>query len=154
MRREPEGTVATLSECPLSVWVFPRVSRTRWELGVRGETVMSDASTSIEDLKQSVARFVRERDWEQFHSPKNIAMSIAIEAAELMEVYQWGSEGESLGLSQKPEVKAKVDEELADVLIYCLSLANRTGIDISQIVQRKLARNAVKYPVEQFRGRY
>ncbi len=115
---------------------------------------MSDASTSIEDLKQSVARFVRERDWEQFHSPKNIAMSVAIEAAELMEVYQWGSEDESLELSQKAEVRAKVDEELADVLIYCLSLANRTGIDVSQVVQRKLAHNAVKYPVDEFRGRY
>ncbi len=115
---------------------------------------MSDASTSIEDLKQSVARFVRERDWEQFHSPKNVVISIAIEAAELMEVYQWSPEGESLDLSQKGEVKAKVDEELADVLIYCLSLANRTEIDVSQIVQRKLASNAVKYPVDQFRGRY
>jgi len=115
---------------------------------------MGDASMSIEDLKQSVARFVRERDWEQFHSPKNIAISIAIEAAELMELYQWGPENESLELSEKAEVKTKVDEELADVLIYCLSLANRTGIDVSQIVQRKLARNAVKYPVEQFRGRY
>ncbi len=115
---------------------------------------MSDASTSIEDLKRTVARFVQERDWEQFHSPKNIAISIAIEAAELMEVFQWAPEGESLELSQKTEVRAKIDEELADVLIYCLSLANRTGIDVSQVVQRKLARNAVKYPVEQFRGRY
>ncbi len=115
---------------------------------------MGDASMSIEDLKQSVARFVRERDWEQFHSPKNIAISIAIEAAELMELYQWGPENESLELSEKAEVRTKVDEELADVLIYCLSLANRIGIDVSQIVQRKLARNAVKYPVEQFRGRY
>ena len=115
---------------------------------------MTDALTSIEDLKQRVAQFVRERDWEQFHSPKNIAISIAIEAAELMEVYQWGPEGESVKFSQSPEVRAKVDEELADVLIYCVSLANRVGIDISQIVQRKLARNATKYPVDQFRGRY
>jgi NTP pyrophosphatase (non-canonical NTP hydrolase) len=71
-----------------------------------------------------------------------------------MEVYQWGPEGESLTLSQSPDFKAKVDEELADVLIYCVSLANRVGIDISQIVERKLARNATKYPADQFRGRY
>jgi dCTP diphosphatase len=138
----------------VGVRIFQRMCRIRRELRVRGETGMSDATTSIEDLKQSVARFVRERDWEQFHSPKNIAVSIAIEAAELMEIYQWGAEGKSLELSGKAEVKAKVDEELADVLIYCLSLANRTAIDVSQVVQRKLARNAVKYPVDQFRGRY
>ncbi len=115
---------------------------------------MSDAATSLDGLKRRVAQFVRDREWEQFHSPKNVSVSIAIEAAELMEIYQWGPEGESLELSQRPEIKAKVEEELADVFIYCLTLANRTGIDISEAVGRKLERNAAKYPVERFRGRY
>lgn len=115
---------------------------------------MSDASTVLEDLKRRVAQFVRERDWEQFHSPKNVALSIAIEAAELMEVFQWEPEVESARLAQRPEIRARVDEELADVFIYCVSLANRVGIDISEIVTRKLTRNAAKYPVDQFRGRY
>ncbi len=115
---------------------------------------MSDGATPIGDLKYRVAQFVRARDWEQFHSPKNLTLSIAIEAAELMEIYQWAAEGESVRLSQKPEIKAKIEEELADVLIYCLGLANQTGTDISEAVQRKLELNAAKYPVDQFRGPY
>ena len=114
---------------------------------------MSDTSTSVGELKQRVAQFVRDRDWEQFHTPKNLAISIAIEAAELLEVYQWRSERESGEQAQNPELREKVDEELADVLIYCLSLANRMGIDISHVVQQKLTRNAAKYPVNHFRGR-
>ncbi len=115
---------------------------------------MSDAVTSLDELKRRVAQFVCDREWEQFHSPKNVSVSIAIEAAELMEIYQWGREDESLELSQRPEIRAKVEEELADVVIYCLALANRTGLDVSDAVRRKLERNAAKYPVEQFRGRY
>lgn len=115
---------------------------------------MKDGSTPIGDLKHSVAQFVRARDWEQFHTPKNLTLSIAIEAAELMEIFQWAAGGESGRLSQQPEIKAKIEEELADVLIYCLGLANQTNIDISETVQRKLDRNAAKYPVERFRGRY
>jgi len=114
---------------------------------------MGDRATLISDLKSSVAQFVRARDWEQFHSPKNLAMSIAIEAAELMEIYQWAPERESVELTRNPETKTKVEDELADVVIYCLGLANQTGTDISDIVRRKLERNAAKYPVERFRGR-
>lgn len=115
---------------------------------------MSDGSTPVGELKNAVAAFVRTRDWEQFHTPKNLTVSIAIEAAELMEIYQWTTGDQSEDLSRKPEVKAKVEEELADVLIYCLGLANRTGIDISDAVRRKLEVNVAKYPADQFRGRY
>lgn len=111
-------------------------------------------STSVSELKDNVAQFVRARDWEQFQSPKNLTVSIAIEAAELMEIYQWATEGESAELSQKPEIKAKVEEELADVLIYCLGFAYRTDTDISGAVRRKLELKSRKYPVDQFRGRY
>ncbi len=115
---------------------------------------MSDGSTSISELKQRVAQFVHERDWEQFQSPKNLTVSIAIEAAELMEIFQWMTEAESVESSRTPEIRAKIQEELADVLIYCLGLANRTGTDISEAVRRKLDLNTTKYPVDQFRGRY
>lgn len=84
---------------------------------------MNDGSTSVSELKHIVAQFVRARDWEQFHSPKNLAVSIAIEAAELMD-YQWAAETETRGMSQEPEIKPRVEEELADVMIYCLGLAN------------------------------
>lgn len=115
---------------------------------------MVDGSTPVGELKDAVARFVRARDWEQFHTPKNLTVSIAIEAAELMEIYQWTTGDESESLSAKPEVKARVEEELADVLIYCLGFANRAGIDVSDAVRQKLEFNVAKYPADQFRGRY
>lgn len=107
-----------------------------------------DKKTSIQELKDLVAYFVEERDWKQFHSPKNLSMSIAIEAAELMEIFQW-SDG---GLDDK-QIK-KVREELADVVIYCLSMSNATGIDLAAAVKDKVAANAQKYPVEKYKGRY
>lgn len=97
-----------------------------------------------------IAGFVRERDWEQFHTPKNLAMSIAIEAAELMEIFQWGPEAAEM----VPDDLAKVREELADVVIYCLAMANRLGIDLSSAVKEKVAKNSRKYPKEKYSGRY
>lgn len=108
-----------------------------------------DAETSMQELKDLLLAFVEERCWQQFHTPKNLAMSIAIEAAELMELFQWSEEAD-LG----PEVKARVEEELADVVIYCLSMANAAGIDLAGAIRQKVKRNAQKYPVERFRGRY
>ncbi len=109
-----------------------------------------DRTTSIQELKDLVAEFVDERDWRQFHSPKNLSMSIAIEAAELMEIFQWPDAGEPLDRRQRD----KLHEELADVVIYCLSLANATGTDLSAAVRDKVARNAAKYPADKFRGKY
>lgn len=110
---------------------------------------MADEKSTVQELKNLVAAFVNERDWNQFHTPKNLAMSIAIEAAELMEIFQW-CDKEKLD----EEERARVEEELADVVIYCLSMANATGLDLAGAVKKKLAVNAVKYPVERFRGRY
>ena len=87
--------------------------------------------------------FVEERDWDQFHSPENLAKSISIEAAELLELYQWG---------QDPDQQS-VEEELADVLTYCIHLANRIGVDIDDIIVRKLDKTRAKYPVELAKGR-
>lgn len=98
--------------------------------------------------------FVHERQWERYHTPKNLAMSLAIEAAELMEHFQWLDSAESREVMASPETKAEVAEELADVLCYALSLANVTQIDISMAVLGKLRKNALKYPADQFRGRY
>lgn len=101
-----------------------------------------------------MAEFVAERDWEQFHTPKNLAMSVAIEAAELMEPFQWLTPEASLKLKEDPARLQHVGEELADVLCYALALANRLELDVTQAVINKLGKNRQKYPAEQYRGRY
>lgn len=91
---------------------------------------------------QALRTFVVEREWDQFHSPENLAKSISIEAAELLELYQWG---------QQPD-QERVEEELADVLTYCFQLATRLGVDIDEIVLSKLEKTRAKYPVEVAKG--
>ncbi len=115
---------------------------------------MSDQTTTIADLRRLVADFVRERDWNQFHSPKNLSMSLAIEAAELMEHFQWLTPDQSRFISAEPDKMIEVADELADVLCYALALANELQIDIAEATGRKMVKNALKYPTAEFRGRY
>ncbi|MFQ5611971.1 MAG: nucleotide pyrophosphohydrolase [Anaerolineae bacterium] len=107
-----------------------------------------DNQTTLAQLREVVRRFVAARRWKVYHSPKNLAMSIAIEAAELMEHFQWLSPEESRQLLQDSEARAAVADELADVVIYCLAFANRADIDLSAAVQAKMARNEGRFPVE------
>jgi len=95
------------------------------------------------DVRDELAAFVAEREWAQFHTPENLAKSIAIEAGELLECYQWDADGDP----------AQVEGELADVLTYCLLLAERLGLDPDEIVREKLAVTRAKYPVGKARGR-
>ncbi|GGG65959.1 nucleotide pyrophosphohydrolase [Sinomonas atrocyanea] len=97
----------------------------------------------LERLLRELREFVRERDWQQFHSPENLAKSVSIEAGELLGCYQWGP----------PEDSSRVQEELADVLTYCLLLADRLGLDPLDVVLEKLEVTRAKYPVELSRGR-
>ena len=115
---------------------------------------MSDHSTTIEELKQLIHEFVAERDWEQFHSPKNLTMALAIEAAELMEHFQWIDLDASRAVAEDSQKLNAVAEELADVFAYSLALADVLGIDMADTVRDKMVKNAQKYPAEQFRGRY
>ncbi|MBK96291.1 MAG: NTP pyrophosphohydrolase [Planctomycetaceae bacterium] len=115
---------------------------------------MNDASTTISELSQLIADFVEERDWNQFHSPKNISMSMAIEAAELMEHFQWISMQESREVNADAEKLEAVGEELADVLCYALALANQLDIDVADTIERKMQKNRLKYPAQDFQGRY
>ena len=115
---------------------------------------MSDARTTVSQLRQLIQEFVDERDWQQFHSPKNISMALAIEAAELMEHFQWIDIAASRQILDDPEKLAAVGEELADVVSYSLAMANTLNIDIADTVRAKMEKNALKYPVEEFRGRY
>tara|TARA_Y100001934_G_scaffold249745_1_gene311463 strand:+ start:186 stop:557 length:372 start_codon:yes stop_codon:yes gene_type:complete len=113
---------------------------------------MGDDQTRVADLKQLVADFIAARDWEQYHSPKNLAMSIAIEAAEIMEHFQWLTVEEATAAMEDTKVRDEVADEIADVLIYCLSLANRTGIDVSEAIRGKMARNEGRFPVDKIKG--
>jgi len=108
-----------------------------------------DNSTTISELKDLVEQFVKERDWEQFHSPKNLSMAIAVEAAELMDLFKWHTPEESIQKMSEAAV-----EEIADVVIYCLAFANRNKIDLTEAVQQKITENAKKYPVSEFKGRF
>lgn len=107
----------------------------------------SDNQTTIGELRKAIGEFVADRSWERFHTPRNLAMSIAIEAAELMELFQWQSSEEAENPSVGSDSGTRVADELADILIYCLALANHRAIDLSSALLAKLAQNADRYPV-------
>ncbi|WP_426702921.1 nucleotide pyrophosphohydrolase [Rhodanobacter sp. Col0626] len=107
-------------------------------------------STDIEALQASLRTFAAEREWEQFHSPKNLAAALSVEAAELLEHFQWLTEEESRLISA--EKREAVAEEVADVFLYLLQLADKLGIDPLDAAHKKLLANAVKYPVERAKG--
>jgi len=112
-----------------------------------------DDATRVGELRAIVKQFVDERNWQKFHTPKNIAMALAIEAAELMEHFQWLSGPASRALANDAAKRDAVGEELADVLCYLLALANELGLDVSQALRAKMVKNRLKYPVEDFQGR-
>ncbi len=115
---------------------------------------MTDQEMTVAGLRAQVAEFVTAREWEPFHSPKNLSMALSIEVAELMEHFQWISMEESSHISADPSKLAAVGEELADVLCYALALANTLEIDVATTLAAKMKKNAIKYPVEAYRGRY
>jgi dCTP diphosphatase len=101
-------------------------------------------------LRDKLREFAAARDWEQFHSPKNLSMALMVEVAELMEHFQWATEAQSGDLT--PENKAAVAEELADILLYLVRISDKLGVDLQDAALRKLEKNAVKYPAELVRG--
>ena len=115
---------------------------------------MLDKKLTLKDLKSKVENFVNERDWEQFHNPKNLAMSISIEAAELMEIFQWSSNDESSQIMDTKDSRIYAIEEIADILIYTIAFCNRNNIDISEAILSKLKKNKKKYPKDKFKGKY
>lgn len=104
---------------------------------------MNDAATTVAELRELVRRFVAARDWEVFHDGKNLAMSIAIEAAELMEHFQWRRDDGGISAEERAEIAA----EVADVVIYALSFCNRLDIDLAAAVAAKVAKNETRFPV-------
>lgn len=110
----------------------------------------SGPEDSLARLRDALRRFAAERDWDQYHAPKNLAMALCVEAAELLEHFQWLGEEESKRL--RPDTLAKVREELADVLIYLVRLADKLGIEPIAAARDKLVLNAAKYPADKARG--
>lgn len=115
---------------------------------------MNDSQTTVAELRDLVEQFVASRDWHQFHAPKNLAMSMAIETAELMEHFQWLTPEQSRQVADEPERLGEVADELADVCCYLLAMANELGLDLSQSVAAKMVKNEAKYPADQYRGRF
>lgn len=106
--------------------------------------------TELETLRERLREFAAAREWDQFHSPKNLAMALSAEAGELLEIFQWLTEEQSRRLS--PEAQAAASDEIADVLLYLIRLGDRLGIDPVAAAQRKLAANEKKYPADKARG--
>ncbi len=118
-----------------------------------GMADFSDTSTTLAEIKERILAFAKERDWEQFHAPKNLSMALAAEAGELMEHFLWATSEASRDVVKDPAKRAKIEEELSDVIIYALEFANMTGIDVAKAIEKKMAANAAKYPVEKAKGR-
>lgn len=129
------------------VLFYDRITKIHWHKTLYSPyTDQYPEVSTMDDLKklmQEIDTFTEERDWDQFHSPVNLAKSIAIEAAELLECYQWNDNAD-------PDA---VEEELADVLNYCLQLASKLSMDPAEIIRKKIKKNALKYPVEKSKGR-
>ena len=106
----------------------------------------------VQGLAQALAEFARERDWDQFHSPKNLVMALTGEVGELSEVFQWMTEEASTSAATDPKTAQAVRDEMADVLLYLVRLADVLGVDLNAAVQAKLRTNATKYPGDKARG--
>ena len=115
---------------------------------------MSDKQTTIQEIRSLIDSFADERDWQQFHSPKNLSMSISIEAAELMELFQWLSLEDAKKVMESGESRENAIDEIADVLIYAFAFCIRNNIDISDAIRQKMKKNIKKYPKDKYKGRF
>ena len=104
----------------------------------------------LEDIKLRIRKFAEERDWDQFHSPKNLSMALSVEVSELVECFQWLTEKESAALSD--EKLRAVSDEIADIQVYLVRLADKVGVDIGDAVEQKMSKNEKKYPAELVKG--
>ena len=113
-----------------------------------------DNETNIQEIKEKIKEFVKERDWEQFHHPKEVAISLSLEAAEVLELFQWKDKQDLEDIKNDKELMTKLKEELADVFMYAIDIANCTGIDITEAIIDKLKKNREKYPIEKSKGNH
>jgi len=105
-----------------------------------------------ERLAQLLRKFAADRDWQQFHTPKNLATALTVEAAELLEIFQWSRGQQGWSDLEDPNVRTRTEEEMADILLYLIRFADLAGIDLQQVAEAKMQANSQKYPAEQFKG--
>lgn len=113
-----------------------------------------DANTTLGEMRELVRQFVDERDWRQFHSPKNIAMGVAVEAAELMECFLWVDLPGSYEAANDPQKREAIADEMADVFCYLLAMSNVIGLDLGDALRAKMVKNIRKYPADTYQGKY
>jgi len=113
----------------------------------------NDGNTVVEELKDNVRGFLKEREWKRYHNPKDLAESICIEAAELLQIFQWVRSEKSDQFKNDPSKVHQIREELADVVIYCLSMANTMNLDLTKAVLNKIEQNKKKYPIDIYKGK-
>lgn len=111
-----------------------------------------DGSATVADLKNIVRSFCEDRDWDQFHSPLNLAVGITTESAELLDLFRFKSDAEIQKMFDDPDRREMICDEVADVLYFILRFAQMNGIDLSKELARKVSKNGLKYPVEKSRG--
>jgi dCTP diphosphatase len=107
---------------------------------------------NVESINEKIKKFTQDREWEQFHSIKNLVMALNVESSELLEIFQWMKEEDSNLVSENENLKEKIGDEIADIFMYLLSIANKSKIDIEEVVLNKLNKNAIKYPVDKAKG--
>jgi NTP pyrophosphatase (non-canonical NTP hydrolase) len=114
---------------------------------------MKDDKTTINEIKKKVEEHIQERDWEQFHNPKDVAIALSIEAAEILEIFRWKTPEQMKELLSDPKIKEDLGDELADVLSFIVDLARVTDIDLAEAFERKMEKNNKKYPKELVKGK-
>lgn len=103
-------------------------------------------------IYETMETFVKERDWDQFHSIKNLSMALSVETSELMEIFQWMSEADANNIQNNPQKHGQLKDEVADVFFYLMRIVDKSGIDLEEAIMQKMQKNAAKYPVEKSRG--
>lgn len=106
----------------------------------------------LPSISQTISNFAAERDWDQFHSVKNLAMALSVEVAELTEIFQWLTEEQSNSAASDDKKRQKIKDELADISIYLIRLFEKTGLDMEEVIRDKMRTNAEKYPVSKAKG--
>ena len=120
---------------------------------VQGIDIVHDMKNiDLKKLNNEIEKLVSERDWDQFHSVKNLSMALSVESAELLEIFQWMTEAQSNDVKNDPKVMAKIEDEVADIFVYMMRILSKTEIDLEKAVLSKLQKNAEKYPVEKSKG--
>ena len=150
----PNSSICCINNSVYTVPTIAIVAYSPPRSNIKGNLREMDKETTVADLREIVRQFVSERDWQQFHAPKNLSMALSIEASELMEHFQWLTVEDSRAIHRDAEVISEVADEMSDVACYLLAMANELEIDLSEAIHKKMKKNIEKYPASEFNGRY